>query len=440
MKDTFKYLVLWAILLLATSLRAQTNGSNSSYSRFGLGTLADQSQGFNRGMGSTGIGIRLGNRVNMQNPASYSAIDSLTFLFDVGMNVSLGHLSSQTASMNVRNCNLDFVNAGLRLRRGMGLSFGFVPYTTIGYNFSTENNVARQYPTTQPITSTSSYSGDGGLHQVYVGLGWRPFAQLSVGVNVGYLWGSFDHELRQTFSENGSSTSTYSGLNSIENSDISTYKIDFGVQYPLRLDAENMLTLGATTGIGHRIASDATLTRYSSAGDSLQLTARHPFDLPYTYGVGASWQHKENLLVAADIRQEQWADCKVPVMRRNGTATTYAGERGAYKNRTRVAVGAQYTPDIYSSKFVRRMQYRAGAHFSTPYLKINGKEGPREYGLTAGVGVPITNFYNNRSMVNVNLQWLSRSPSEKGMIRENFFMINLSMTFNEVWFMKFKIK
>ena len=86
------------------------------------------------------------------------------------------------------------------------------------------------------------------------------------------------------------------------------------------------------------------------------------------------------------------------------------------------------------------MQYRAGAHFSTPYLKINGKDGPREYGLTAGVGVPITNFYNNRSMVNVNLQWLSRSPSEKGMIRENFFMINLSMTFNEVWFMKFKIK
>ena len=70
MKDTFKYLVLWAIMMLATSLQAQTNGSNSSYSRFGLGTLADQSQGFNRGMGSTGIGIRLGNRVNLRRSQS----------------------------------------------------------------------------------------------------------------------------------------------------------------------------------------------------------------------------------------------------------------------------------------------------------------------------------------------------------------------------------
>ena len=427
-------------VLFALGAGAQTNGSNSSYSRFGLGTLADQSQGFNRGMGGAGIGVRIGNRVTMQNPASYSAIDSLSFIFDVGMNVSLGHLSSSKATMNVRNCNIDFVNAGLRLRPGLGLSFGFVPFTTIGYNFSTETNVARQYPTTQTITTTSTYSGNGGLHQLYIGLGWNPFAKLSVGVNAGYLWGSFDHELRQTFAENGTSTSSYSGLNSTESADLNTYKIDFGLQYPVRIDAENLLTLGATAGLGHRINNNAKLTRYSTAGDSLQMTAHHPFDLPYTFGIGAAWQHKENLLVAADVKQEQWADCNVPMMNNATGTTVYIGQRGAYLNRTRVAAGAQYVPDIYADRFVRRMQYRAGAHFSSPYLKINGQKGPCEFGLTAGVGLPITNFYNNRSMVNVNLQWLRRAPSEKGMIREDFFMVNLSMTFNERWFMKFKIQ
>ena len=43
------------------------NGSNSSYSRFGLGTLAEQSQTFNRGMGGVAYGLRNGSRINMQN-------------------------------------------------------------------------------------------------------------------------------------------------------------------------------------------------------------------------------------------------------------------------------------------------------------------------------------------------------------------------------------
>ncbi|MCR4921204.1 MAG: hypothetical protein K5945_05790 [Bacteroidaceae bacterium] len=434
------HILIFMAVLVALGAGAQTNGSNSSYSRFGLGTLADQSQGFNRGMGGAGIGVRIGNRVNMQNPASYSAIDSLSFIFDVGMNVSLGHLSSSKASMNVRNCNIDFVNAGLRLRPGLGLSFGFVPFTTIGYNFSLENNVARQYPTSQTITSTSTYSGNGGLHQLYVGLGWKAIGELSVGANVGYLWGNFDHELIQSFAENGTNTSSYSGLNSKESADLATYKIDLGLQYPVRIDAENLLTLGVTAGLGHRINRDATLTRYSTAGDSLKMTARHPFDLPYTFGLGATWQRKENLLVAADVKQEQWADCKVPTITSATGTALYAAQRGAYLNRTRVAVGAQYIPDIYADRFVRRMHYRAGAHYSTPYLKINGKNGPSEFGLTAGVGLPITTYYNNRSMINVNLQWLRRAPSEKGMISEDFFMVNLSMTFNERWFMKFKIQ
>ena len=137
-------------LLMACSLNAeaQTNGSNSSYSRFGLGTLNDQSQGFNKGMAGVGLGLRPNNLVNMANPASYSAIDSLSFIFDAGMNFSIGRLSQKGNSVNVRNCNIDFVNAGLRLSKGLGLSFGFVPFSTIGYYFYSASKVTNEYATT----------------------------------------------------------------------------------------------------------------------------------------------------------------------------------------------------------------------------------------------------------------------------------------------------
>lgn len=65
--------MLLAIATLYAS--AQTNGSNSPYSRFGLGNLKDQSQGFNKSMSGVALGFRDGNRLNMQNPASYSSID-----------------------------------------------------------------------------------------------------------------------------------------------------------------------------------------------------------------------------------------------------------------------------------------------------------------------------------------------------------------------------
>ncbi len=430
--------LLNTLALLSLGVSAQTNGSNSSYSRFGLGTLNDQSQGFNRGMGGAGIGTRIGNQLNMLNPASYSALDSLSFLLDVGMNVSLGHLSSKSTSVNVQNCNIDYVNAGFRMRPGLGISFGFVPYSTIGYNFTTEEYIGLDPVTLQSITSTNVYKGDGGLHQIYLGMGWEAYKELSVGFNFGYLWGTYDHTLKQTGAWNGTTSSDYSGLNSEQNSELRTFKLDFGAQYPLNLKNGDLLTVGATVGIGHQIKSNAKLTRFTSAGDSTVIKAKHPFDMPYTYGAGATWIHK-TLMVSADATHERWADCKTPVMSNPNGILTYRAEKGQYMNRTKVAVGTQYVPDIYRN-YARRIIYRAGANFSTPYLKVNGMDGPREVGLTAGVGLPITNAHNNRSMVNINLQWFHRSSKESSLIKENYFMINVGLSFNERWFMKYKIQ
>lgn len=428
------------LTLLTVTASAQTNGSNSSYSRFGLGTLADQSQGFNRGMGGVGVALHQGNRVNMQNPASYASIDSLSLILDVGMSLSAGHIKNGGTSVNVKNCSLDFVNAGLRLRRGLGLSFGFVPYSTIGYSFYNEKLITNDQTTTLPIKTTSSYSGDGGLHQAYIGLGWRPVGALSIGANVSFMWGTYSHTMSQTFAEGDSYSSAYSGLNSVHHANLKTYKLDFGAQYPIRITPSDWITIGVTAGLGHKIKSDATLTRYTSVGDSTKVTAHSPFDLPYTYGGGLAWQHKNKLLVAADYHFENWSDCRTPHSDTSEGELTYTGKKGDYKNRSRIAVGAQYTPDPADRHYLKRMQYRLGANYSTPYLRVNGTDGPSEMTLSAGLGLPITNQINNRSMVNVNLQWLRRKPSSASLITENYFMVNVGLTFNENWFMKFKIQ
>ena len=84
------------------------------------------------------------------------------------------------------------------------------------------------------------------------------------------------------------------------------------------------------------------------------------------------------------------------------------------------------------------MHYRAGLSYISPNLKINGVDGPRELSASLGVGIPIINSYNNRSMLNVCAEWVNQSAT--GLIKENTFRINVGFTFNERWFAKFKVE
>lgn len=422
---------------LSPSAWAQVSGTNSTYSRFGLGELSDQSNGFNKTMGGAGIGIRIGNRINTANPASYSAIDSLSLILDVGMRASFGKMDQGTTRVGVKNASLDYVHAGMHIAKRLGLAIGLMPYSSIGYTFySPETPIATDANTTQTITNTNVYSGSGGLNQAYIGLGWKVYRNISVGANVSFMWGKYDHALMPEYSEGGVVSDAYSRTIKSYYTSMKTYKLDFGVQYPVRLTRQDWLNLGATVGLGHKIAQDATLLLYTTKGDSTQYTAPSPFDLPYTFGFGASWQHKNTLLVAADVRHERWGNCRIPVE----TVDNYVPMKGFYMNRTKIALGAQWTPDPFDKRYWKRIQYRAGMNYSTPYIKVNGMNGPFECRMGIGAGLPIMNKFNNRSVVNVGMQWLRRSASGAGMIKEDYFVINLGVTFNERWFVRYKIE
>lgn len=433
-----RIIVPFLLTLLTMPALAQTNGSNSSYSRFGLGTMNDQSQGFNRGMGGVAQGIQSGQKVNMLNPASYAAIDSLSLIFDVGMGLQFGHFKQNGNSANARNTSLEYVNAGFHIARGLGMSLGFVPYSTIGYNFTAGSRVGSSATSLQTITTETTYYGNGGLHQMYAGLGWNPFAKLNIGANISYIWGDYNHSLAQKFYEGGTSSTIYNSMNMEWSSDIRTYKVDIGVQYSVRLTAQDWLTLGATASLGHTIGSEVQMIRYGSASDTISSKQKKAFGLPYVISAGAAWQHQGRILVAADYTMERWDGCKVPMSYSTATSQGIQIRTDQYMNRHKATVGAEYIRDPMSRKYVPRIRYRLGASYATPYTKINGHDGPSEYSLSAGVALPLR--MASKSLINVSAQWMRRAPTTTGMISENYFMLHLGVTFNEAWFVQWKIR
>jgi hypothetical protein len=410
-------------LMLCANVFAQGNTA-SPYSQYGLGLLSEQSQGFSRGMNGVGVGLRKGNAVNTLNPASYSSIDSLTMVFDMGLSGQLTNFKEDGVKVNAKGACIEYAVGSFRLFRKVGMAFGILPYSNVGYKYT-----ASKYLDSTNGTITETFEGSGGLHQAFIGAGWQIASPLSVGVNVAYLWGTSERTITN-------SNSTYiNSLSRTYSSTVSSYKIDFGLQWSERIGRKDMLTLGATVGLGHKLGADPTcmIINVNNADTTLH-TVENGLSLPMTYGVGAAWYHGNKLMVGADVTLQKWGSLDFPVINSQGQ---YALESGLLKDRWQVKVGADYVPDALNRSYLRRVHYRMGAGYTTPYYSINGNNGPKELSVSAGLGLPLQNSYNNRSVLNLGVQWVHTSAT--GMITENTFRINLGLTFNERWFAKWKI-
>ena len=102
----------------------------------------------------------------------------------------------------------------------------------------------------------------------------------------------------------------------------------------------------------------------------------------------------------------------------------------------------EYSPNEMSNKFFKMISYRGGLHYAQPYTIINGNNGCSEYGVSAGLSLPIMNRNNkyNSALVHISGQYIHRSPREAGLIAENYFRLNIGITFNEAWFTKLKVR
>ena len=419
-------------------LCAQTNGSNSPYSRYGFGLLSDQSQGFNKGMSGVALGMRGGKLLNMQNPASYSAIDSLTFIFDGGVSLSFASLSQSGKRVNTNNSSLDYLNIAFRAWRNVGMAIGVMPYSSIGYEFSNTETLA-DIDGLGERTTTTTYNGEGGLHQAYVGIGWQPLKNFSIGANFSYLWGDYTHTTQASFSE-----SSIQSLRRMYKANISNYKLDFGLQYENWLNARNKLVLGATYSLGHELKNTASFMNQrlssSSVASADTLKARNAFELPHSFGIGLAWQYRNMLTVGFDYTAQLWGRVRYPQLMDDGDVQHYKSVSGLMNDRHRVALGMEYIPNQMSVRYRDHIRYRAGFSYSTPYTKINGWDGANEYCVSVGVGLPIMNIYSNRSVLNISAQYERVSPKMSGMITENYLRLCIGLTFNERWFMKWKVE
>ena len=143
-------------VMMAQDLNPSDNG-NTPYSRYGYGSLADNSFVANKGMGGVGIGLRNRSQINVQNPASYTAIDSLTSLFDFGMNGQMSVFREPGVSQTDWSAGIDYVAFQVPLGKKFAATAGLLPFSYVGYEYGNQSDLIAGEDS---IAATRKYTGN----------------------------------------------------------------------------------------------------------------------------------------------------------------------------------------------------------------------------------------------------------------------------------------
>lgn len=436
-----RFPLLIAFLTITTVILAQQVGSNSPYGRYGFGVLSNPALGASEAMGGISYGLRRSQQVNPGNPASYSELDSLTFIFDLGVSAQLSSMSDGVNSRDFYNGNLDYIALQFPLFRNMGGSVGLLPYSKVGYNFGNRRSLS-------DIQYLETYRGTGGLSQVYFGAAWEPFKSLSIGANVSYLFGNFSHSRISTPVTSNALISE--GKNRLS---IRELKYDLGLQYSYNISNTKSITFGAVYSPQITTKADVYSSVMNYTSDPYQSPNLEPvqiissdtlsgegFQIPQTFGAGLTYQ-TENFLVGVDGTYQLWKNSAYSSQLDGLT------DNSRYNDLYRINAGAEYVIDPYSQNFFNRIRFRGGISYSNSYINVSvsnpessqniGMGSFNEYGINIGLGLPFHDLRTGHlSMLNIGFGYSRQDPNSQFMVGQDMFKISVNMNVNELWFFK----
>lgn len=418
-KAKIKTLAAIVAVVMAIFTAGAQNSTISPYSRFGYGLLSEQANAAQRGMGGVGYAMRSGRSINFMNPASYAAIDTLTFLFDMAADGKA--LSTRQGDLKGHNFTggLSYVTMQFPITRYGGASVGLMPYSEVGYRFG--NSI---------VNGHNAREGSGSLSQLYVGLSGRPFRNFTLGVNISYLFGTLNNDT-YIYTDQGSTSLLQRVI------EIRDYNLRFGAQYEFNIGERNTIGLGviyspAKDFRGHTYGMKADAGTNETPDTIGYTSLKGKSRMAETWGAGISYRWNQRLFVEADFTYQPWKNAGFASV--EGFDSPGNGAEN-FDNRWRGALGLSYTPNPRGS-WVSRVNYRLGGTYSNDYIRV-GDNSVREYGVSLGFGLPAP---SSKTMVNLAFEYRHRQATPAPLVKEDYFMFTIGINVNELWFWRNKLR
>lgn len=411
-----KKVILIVTILLANFGFAQENTA-SPYSFYGIGST--KFKGTNDIVTMGGISVYSDStHINVLNPATYS--NQMLTSFQVGGTTSYFNLNSASNSEKAQKTTFDYLIMGFPVSKKLGVSFGILPQSSVGYRLINDDRFGS--------ATISKYFGKGGVNKVYVGSGYKINSKFSVGLDLQYLFGTIDTET-QVFKE-----AVFYGSREINESGLSGVALNAGVTYNTKLNNKlnfiSSLTYSPEAKLNSNNIRNVALITLDSNNSAVPVTndtevfvADTKLNIPSKLAIGAGLGNRK-WFVGGDVT---FSGTGSQINRFDNYANV------SYENATKVAFGGFFIPkfDSYNSYF-QRVTYRGGFKFENTGLVINNTA-IKDRSMTLGFGLPISGTF---SSLNLGVEYGTRGTTNNGLIKEDYFSINLGLIFNDKWFRK----
>lgn len=400
-------LLLVVVTMMVVGAMAQ-NATSSPSSRFGYGELNSNLPGAYRAMGGVGIGMRSNKAINPAQPASYTGVDSLTFMFDIAGSFLYTNYGDANGQSNKVNGNLEYITMQFPLwRRYVAMSLGVTPYSAVGYNFALVDSINSDY------YYSKSYRGEGGFTQVYGGLSVNLFDWVALGVNAYYMFGDIEQIRSLNFTG-----SALDSVQQVERFTANSLRLRYGMQF-FHTFGKHKLTLGGVFENKQAFSRMNYEHLETTTNDSLA-SITSGFEMPMIYGAGLSYGYDNRLVVGLDYMCQDWSNA------------LYFGEKGSLHKSHRMAVGAEYRNDPMSRKYLDAIYWRLGAHYTTAYTD---RYNQAEIGVSMGIGFPLKTV---GTVINTTVEY-GRRGLTAGVLNENYLRLVINASISEHWFFKRKL-
>lgn len=419
-----KKFVLSIFLLSGIAAGVNAQIAASPYSIFGIGTLSSKALIYQNNMGGLGISNGKSWILNNINPALLPLNTWSTF--DAGLSVERRDLNTSELKQSNTSGGLSYLALAFPIRSGKWtMAAGLMPYSNVSYNITASGSVSNR----DEANANYQYTGSGGINQVYLSSGWQLIPNfLSFGVRAAYSFGTVTDESIVDVSELvyiNDSTGIPKNIKSAtfyRSSRYSDFLFESGLNMKKRIGKDKEVDLGFV----YEFASNMNTTRderleiidnnvFPPPTDTIVHNANGITYLPQKFGVGLSISKAYKWTFGADFYSRDW--------------TQFTSDFGTVQELAQsyeIIVGGEFTPDFLSvNSYLKRVTYQFGFNYEQTPVKINNKN-IDDFGINFGVSLPA-----GASIFNFGFKFGTLGTSSNGLIREDYFKINLGMTFND---------
>jgi long-subunit fatty acid transport protein len=426
-----KKIIVSFCLLISLSALAQ-EGTSTPYSFYGIGDIRFKGTNETRSMGGLSV-FPDSIHINLQNPAHFASLKLTTF--SIGGTHANTKSKSETQEEKSRRTAFDYLAVGVPIGK-LGLSFGLIPYSSVGYKIKNITYFRRDTAPFDTIRAVkTNYRGEGGVNKVFFGLGYKLNKNFNIGADIQYNFGSI--ETTNLTSQSG----IQYGTREINTSNVQGFNADFGLTYQTQLNKklsffsslvyspESELRLDNTRQIQltEEFADESIRVIQSEDVDVANTVIKIPSKLSFGSGFG---EVKKWLLGA-----------EVTLINNSVMSNRFLDINGAvFENSVRYSVGGYFIPNYNSySKYFKRITYRAGLRYENTGLVIvrPGYENKSitDTAFNVGFGLPLGGSF---SKINIGIEMGRRGTIYNNLVEENYFNVSIGLSLSDKWFVKRK--